>query len=145
MTIQVHVDERALRQVANLTRNVRERIIWRTMARARRQIATAFKRRIVAEIRARGHVDTGAMLRVEIKSSTYRPGLAIRFFPQFPRTFYQTPRGRGRQGASKQGQYAFVVNHQSQFIQAAQARLQASGEAQAIFNKHLAFIINQSL
>lgn len=64
---------------------------------------------------------TGSLLRLRVQSR-WRGPTRYRSTPNFPHTEYRTPPGTGRPGASKQGQYAFVVDNRVQFLALAQSR-----------------------
>lgn len=122
-----------------------ERIVWRTMARATRDISRIYVRHLKAEIRASTTRRTGALLAAKAKTSRRRDRLQITLAPNFPRTAYETPPGVGRGGARKSGQYAFVLNSRYQFIQRATRAARADPQLPLVLNKHFAFILNQYL
>lgn len=78
--------------------------------------------------------------------------VAYDMLPTFPRTRYRTPRGRGRPGASKQGQYAFVLNDGARkgrggspdFIGAAAAATARDPRVPKAIAKQIARFINRS-
>lgn len=147
--VAVKIDSRALRGLS-LTLKQLERVIWRTMALTRKDVNRLYKRYVQLEIDEMGLRRSGAMRKVRIRQQSKRADLSISFRPDFPATAYRTFAGRGRPGASKQGQYAFIINNTPRgvprhFIQRAQNRLRSSGEVQAAFNKNLRFIINETL
>ena len=115
-----------------------ERSIWRATTRAQRDIARLYVRHLKQAIRETTIRRTGSLLSVKTRVHRYRPRLELRINPDFPKTFYRTEGSRPRQG-----QYAFVVNSHRHFIEMATRRTQADPEVQAIFNKHLGFIIEQ--
>lgn len=143
-TLQIAVRgiRRVIREIERSRRDL-ERLEWRVATRSARDISRLLARNIQREIDDRTRRRTGSLRRVTIKTIRDRRNGIIRFRPQFLRTAYRTPPGRGRPGASKIGQYAFVVNHSKQFIQAAISRTEGSAELYAILRKHLAFIINE--
>lgn len=123
-----------------------QRILVRTLARSQRDLARLYKRHLQAEIDRATVRRTGALRAVRIK--TFKtPGVqrSRTLAPTFPRTAYRTPAGRGRPGASKSGQYAFVLNHRRAFIQAAIARFQRDPAVSQVLTKHFNFIANQVL
>lgn len=133
--------DRYARELAAYRRQV-NLIPWRTLTRARRDIGRLYARMLREEAnkvttRRTGNLTTG----LKIQSSVNRGQRFITFRPSFPRTQYQTPRGRGDPGASKSGQYAFVLNHRFGFIEAANRRIVRSPELQAILDKHRDFIV----
>lgn len=112
------------------------RTLTRTVNCARKEIRKVFQRNLRAEIDKRTTRRTGTLRRTA-RIRTLRAGASvIALQANFPGTAYNTPRGRGRRGASKSGQYAFVVNHQARFIQA--ARNETLRSVQSIFRTCLA-------
>lgn len=132
----------AIREIERYEREI-ERIHWRTLTRAARDVSRLYARTIQSEIDRTTIRRTGRLRAVKVRIARDRRNGLIRFVPQFPRTMYNTPFGRGRRGASKMGQYAFVLNRRKQFIQQATRRVQQSAALDAILEKHLRFIINQ--
>jgi len=63
----------------------------------------------------------------------------------YPRTAYLTPPNRGRPRASKQGQYAFVLNHQRRWIQRANRAFRRDPRIAEIIQRHLALAIQREL
>jgi len=129
----------------NYTGEQLQRVRYRVIARARRDVIRLFIRILKQEINFSTTRQTGALLGVKVSSRSNRSAGRILLTPDFPRTRYQTPLGRGRRDASKQGQYAFVVNARKEFIQRAIRRMENSGEVQQILIKHAEFIVNQIL
>ncbi|MDE0489313.1 MAG: hypothetical protein OXI07_09000 [Gammaproteobacteria bacterium] len=119
------------------------RIIWRAMTRAQTEIGREYTKTLRQNIRARTVRRTGSLLRSKIKKGRDRGTRTVSILPDFPRTAYVTAPGRGRRGASKQGQYAFVLEASKHFIADTTREWQESPRLQAIFNRHLAFIINE--
>lgn len=123
---------------------VLERIRWRALTRARNDLVRHYRDLLRQEIDGRTTRRSGRLRRnIRIKTVRNRRDAELVFFAQFPRTAYVTPRGRGRPGASKQGQYAFVVNNRVRFIQAANLRMLRSEKTRQILRKHLDFIVNE--
>lgn len=131
-----------IREIKRARREL-ERIEWRILTHAARDISRLFARHIQAVIDERTTRDTGNLRRVKVKIIRLRNQGTIRFLPQFPHTAYKTPFGRGRRGASKIGQYAFVVNHNKRFIQEAIVRTENDPQLLAILRKHRDFIVSQ--
>lgn len=137
-----------LRRVIESVRDVADpRRLWRrTLARARRDLARLLLRHLKNEIRLATKRDTGALLRVRLISRQSRRGPTLTLIPTFPRTAYATPHGKGKPGASKRGQYAFVVNANPQnrprhFIQKAVRSMSSDPEVSRILVKHALFIV----
>jgi len=133
---------RAIRAIERNRREI-ERLQWRVVTRAANDIRRLFIRHLKTEINLATTRRTGRLLRVRVKVIRDRPNQTLRFLPDFPQTGYRTPPGRGRGGASKIGQYAFVVNSSKMFIQRAVRRTENDPELRAILRKHLNFIVNQ--
>ena len=122
---------------------------WRAMARAKRDVGRLHVRHIKREIRRAYTRRTGQLLRSprvimrQFRDGNGQPTLTV--LPNFPLTRYETPRHRGRRDASKQGQWAFVLNAESRFIQFAKFDAERDPELGRIFRKHYLFILRQIL
>jgi len=119
----------------------------RTVARARRDLLRLYKKHLQAEIAATTSRRTGTLYRSpkpRVLDLAAHKGFVL-FRPDFPRTAYATPFGRGRPGAAKRGQYAFVVNSRRQFIQRANAAMARDPQVNVIIRKHSTFIISSIL
>lgn len=114
-----------------------ERLIWRTMTRASRDVSRLFVRHLKIQIRAATTRRTGRLLAVKTKVTRRRADALVRIAPDFPRTAYVSRRSRG--------QYAFVVNARRQFIERAVQNTQRDPQLRALLNKHFAFILDQYL
>lgn len=120
------------------------RLAVRTIARANRDLQTLYRKKLRIAIRQTTRRRTGALLKLRSKSRLRANSIDL--LPNFPFTKYNTPRSRGRPNASKQGQYAFVVNRRKQFIQLADKLLTEDRPAiHRILGKHWNFIINSIL
>lgn len=120
------------------------RFMARTIGRAARDVAALYRRNIRAELDARTVKRTGTLRRsVKVRSRRIAGGRVFR--PDFPATAYNTPPTRGRRGASKSGQYAFVVNHRTHFISVAAHRTERDPELRRILVKHARFILAETL
>ena len=122
-----------------------ERVVWRTLTRANRNLQTLYRKHARQAIRETTERRTGNLLKVKTRAHRNRAEASLLINPNFPDTAYATPAGRGRAGASKRGQYAFVVNNRRHFLRIAQQRMGADPEVAAILSKHLAFILDQIL
>ena len=108
-----------VRRVQRRLRAINRRWTGRTATLARRELRKEFQRNLRREIDTRTRRRSGTLRRTARIRSPRVGVLNIVLFADFPGTSYSTPLGRGRRGASKIGQYAFVVNHRRHFIQAA--------------------------
>jgi len=95
-----------------------QREIFReTLRRSRTPIVRLYRAQLRENVEATTTTRTGTLLRTAtVKSRVANRGLTLILRPDFPRTKYTTPSGRGRPRASKQGQWAFVVNGRRGFI-----------------------------
>lgn len=117
-------------------------IVERAFARARGDLSRLYVRHLKAQIRKSTTRRTGRLLRAMVlRHPQGRRTLTL--LPNFPATEYFTPPGRGRPGASKRGQCAFVVNASRDFIAQANIAMQSDPMVSAILQKHMAFIIRQ--
>lgn len=133
---------RILREIDRVEREI-QRIHWRALTRSVRDVTRLYKRTLQDVISERTTRRTGRLLRVRIRARRNRSRGEIRLVPDFPATSYRTPPGRGRGGASKIGQYAFVLNHRREFIQEANRRINNDPQLVEILRKHLRFIVNE--
>ena len=149
MAIRIHVDTRIERFVqAKLTREEFRNLEWRTMARAKRDLARLHVRHQKKQIRAKHQRHTGTLLRsprMIVRQFRRNGNPVLRLLPNFPMTRYDTPPGRGRRDSSKQGQYAFVLSAASRFIEFAKYDAERDPEASRIIRKHYLFILRQIL
>lgn len=114
----------------------------RALGRSGREVRRLLVMHLKNTIRERTTRRTGRLLSVKVQSIRLMSGLEIVLQPNFPRTQYSTPPGRGRPGRSKDGQYAFVVNHRKRFIQEAIHRFRNDPALIEILRKHTLFIAN---
>ncbi|MYJ74461.1 MAG: hypothetical protein F4089_04870 [Gammaproteobacteria bacterium] len=134
--------ERAIRAI-RATQAQQRLIPWRVVTRARRDIIRLYRQVLREEIEITTTRRTGDLSRnIKIASRTLRQRREIILRSQYPRTAYATPVNRGRRGASKRGQYAFVVNSRVNFIGRANRRMENHPQLRAILQRHLAFIVN---
>ena len=141
--------------VENLLRKVRglqdeNRVQRRALARAKRDISRLYLRHLKRNIRRATVRRTGALLAARVTARLHPSDPVLIVHPHFPRTAFSTSGARGRRGARKRGQYAFVLNatpgdRPRHFIQMTVADLRADPELAAILLKHLSFIIEQIL
>lgn len=132
----------AIRQI-KATQAQARLIPWRVVTRAAPDITRLYRRVIRDEINKVTTRRTGDLTRnIRIRRTTFRARREYTLSAGFPRTQYSTPRGRGRPGASKNGQYAFVLNSRLRFLRAANRRMENHPELRAILQRHLAFIVN---
>lgn len=107
--------------------------------RAAPQIGALWRRAMVRTINERTRLHTGTLARsprIAMRVDASRSP-TIRGRASFPATQYETPRERGRPGAAKSGQWAFVVNHHRRirFIQRSKFRLARSGRAREVIRR----------
>ena len=135
----------------DILKNQYQRILFRTLARAKRDLVRIYLRELKKNIREDTRRRTGALLRVRpISRVIGGPNPFLRILPNFPETAYITTAGRGRRGASKRGQYAFVVNatprnQPRRFIERTNEELRFNQDVVATLEKHLLFIIRSIL
>lgn len=133
---------RAIRAI-RATQAQQRLIPWRVVTRARRDIIRLYRTVLREEITATTTRRTGDLSRnIKINTRTFRRRREYVLRSQYPRTAYATPSGRGRPGASKRGQYAFVVNAKTDFIGRANRRMNNHPQLRAILQRHLAFVVN---
>ena len=145
-TIELSISGNAIAKLESLETRLRRvvipTILARTLARARSDLSRLYVRHLKRSIRGSVRRRTGALLRLRIlRQQSGR--FTIEFLPTFPQTAYFTARNKGRRGASKQGQYAFVLNSSRLFIEGANHDFINDPEAKRIIAKHLAYIISQ--
>ena len=149
MAVRIHVNQRVERFAeANLTREELRNLEWRAMARAKRDLARLHVRHVKKQIREHHNRDTGTLLRsprMIVRQFRRNGNPTLRLLPNFPLTRYDTPAGRGRRDASKQGQYAFVLSAASRFIEFAKFDAERDPEVNRIIRKHYLFILRQIL
>lgn len=121
------------------------RVEVRTIARANRDIQRLFIRHLRHQIERTTRTRNGDLIR-GIKTKSRRTGRKLSILPNFTRTFYVTPPSRGRQGASKIGQWAFVVNHDTsrRFIQKAAYATLTDRELVRIIEKHFVIVLKDT-
>lgn len=117
---------------------------WLVLRSARNDILTLYRQELKFAIDDTTRRRTGDLRAVSVRSRLLRNQRSIRYNPNFPRTQYNTPLGRGRPTSSKSGQYAYVVNHRREFIRLANRRTEESAQLKAIINKHLDIVISNS-
>ena len=142
ITIDTRELERTARSFGILERRFGT-ITRRILGRAARDLRALFQRHLKEQIRATTRRRTGKLLRARVKSN--RRGDTLTLAPDFPATRYVTPAGRGRPGASKIGQYAFVVNHNRDFIRRAGAAMRRDPEFAKIINRHANYILQDEI
>lgn len=134
--------ERAIRAI-RATQAQQRLIPWRVVTRARRDIVRLYRRVLREEIDFLTTRRTGDLSRnIKINTRTFRRIREYELRSQYPRTAYATDPRKGRRGASKRGQYAFVVNAKVNFIGRANTRMRDHPQLRAILQRHLAFIVN---
>ncbi|MDE0219361.1 MAG: hypothetical protein OXJ90_08835 [Spirochaetaceae bacterium] len=101
---------------------VQRRALVATISCARREIRKVWQRELRREIGVTTTRRTGTLRRTARVRTLREGATVIALATNFPATAYSTPPGRGRRGASKRGQYAFIVNHRAQFIQRSRER-----------------------
>lgn len=89
----------------------------KAMAAARTQARRIFRKELKRAITARYRRRTGNLLRVRVRGSGRHTGIYLK--EDFPRTEYRTQLGRGLEGGSKNGQYAYVLNNKTRFVEVA--------------------------
>lgn len=143
--------QKYLNTAFGLFRNRRtQELLVRSLARARRDLERAYVRALKKSIRkSRIKNRSGRLARRKgaiVISSRQRQGKSIiGMNPTFPLTAYRTPRGRGRPRASKQGQYAFVLDSSRGFIDAAFEEFQSDIRVRKAIGKHVVFIAHRLL
>lgn len=147
MTVRIHFDAESLAALARFGELDAQKLISAALQRSRREIASLYRQHLRREIRATTTKRSGALLRRIDVNLVRQPGdrSILIFVPSFPRTEYRTPANRGRMGASKRGQYAFVVNAKAEFIGRANRSVQHDDRLARILQKHLAYLISRQL
>ena len=99
--------------------------VWLVMRRATPEFRKLYRREIVKAIRSRTTRRTGKLLRVRIRTRSLRSQGAIILSADFPSTRFTTRRGG-------QGQYGFIVNHYTRFLEEANLRTRTSPQLNRI-------------
>ncbi|MDE0383811.1 MAG: hypothetical protein OXI22_08015 [Defluviicoccus sp.] len=123
-------------------------LLVRSVARGRRDLERAYVRALKKSIRKSGIRNrSGRLARrkgaIVISSKQRRGKAIIGMNPTFPLTVYRTPRGRGRPRASKQGQYAFVLDSSRGFIATAYEEFRQDTRVSKALGKHITYVMNQ--
>lgn len=140
-----------LQLIAQLTNpTLLRRVEIRAVARASRDIQRLYKGHVARAVRQTTARRTGKLRRVTTKARRRQSRLTIN--PVFRATQYRTGFGRGRPGASKIGQYAFVVNQSGSvkrrtlgqgFIEVANRRTIRDRALADILQKHFVYVFRQ--
>ncbi|MCY4121311.1 MAG: hypothetical protein OXG72_10380 [Acidobacteria bacterium] len=123
-------------------------LLVRSLARGRRDMERAYIRALKKAIRqAKLRPRSGNLARkkgsIVIRSQQRKGKSILGMNPSFPLTTYRTPRGRGRPGASKRGQYAFVLDSSRGFIDAANEHFRTDPRVGKALGKHVTYVMNQ--
>ena len=150
MTVEIQLDTSASDEVLERLDRVLKAFVRRAAVeigiRARPELDALYEQHLREAIDKRTTRRTGLLGRSPVvRSFAVSAGKRVIMRARFPATAYRTPSGRGRPGASKVGQWAFVTNHRRRFIQLANNRMRRDPRVRQIFSTHAAAALAAAL